>query len=224
MRVLVVEDYQPLANSLAQGLREAGYTVELSHDGRDGLAFALATPPDAVVLDVMLPGLDGLSVLKELRSAHNLVPVLLLTAKGELEDRVKGLDLGADDYLAKPFAFSELLARLRAIIRRRYDAATSIIAVGPLEVDTAGRSVRRDGVSIVLSATEFALLEYLALRQGQVVTRAEIWEHVYDFASSPSSNVVDVYIGYLRKKIDHDHAVKLIHTRRGLGYLLGVEG
>ncbi len=223
MRVLVVEDYLPLANSLAQGLDEAGYTVELAHDGADGLAIALDTPPDAVVLDVMLPGLDGFSVLTRLRAAKSLVPVLLLTAKGELEDRVKGLDLGADDYLAKPFAFTELLARLRAIIRRRYDGATSVITVGPLEVDTAGRSVRRDGVSIALSATEFALLEYLALRQGQVVTRAEIWEHVYDFASSPSSNVVDVYIGYLRKKIDHDHALKLIHTRRGLGYLLGVE-
>ncbi len=223
MRVLVIEDYLPLAQSLAQGLREAGYTVELAHDGRDGLEYARTAAPDAVVLDVMLPGLDGLAVLQALRAERHQVPVLMLTAKGELEDRVKGLDLGADDYLAKPFALSEVLARLRAIIRRRYQTAESVVRVGPLEVDSAGRGVKRDGVSITLSATEFALLEYLALRHGQVVTRAEIWEHVYDFASSPSSNVVDVYIGYLRKKIDHDHALKLIHTRRGLGYLLGVE-
>ena len=223
MRVLLIEDYVPLAESLSQGLREAGFTVELAHQGNDGLEFARTSPPDAIVLDVMLPGLDGFEVVRALRAQKCMVPVLMLTAKDDLESRVRGLDLGADDYLTKPFALAELLARLRAIIRRRYQSANNVLHVGPLEIDLSARSVKRDGVSIVLSATEFALLEYLALRQGHVVTRTEIWEHVYDFASSPSSNVIDVYIGYLRKKIDHEQAVKVIHTRRGLGYLLGVE-
>ena len=223
MRVLVIEDYAPLAQSLSQGLREAGFTVDLAMHGGDGLEFARTSPPDAIVLDVMLPELDGFEVLRALRGQKCLVPVLMLTAKDDLASRVKGLDLGADDYLTKPFALVELLARLRAIIRRRYQAADNLIRVGTLEIDLGARSVKRGGLPITLSATEFALLEYLALRQGQVVTRTEIWEHVYDFASAPSSNVIDVYIGYLRKKLDHDQAVKVIHTRRGLGYLLGVE-
>ena len=223
MRVLIIEDYAPLAESLSQGLREAGFTVDLALQGSDGLEFARTSTPDAIVLDVMLPALDGFEVLRALRAQKCLVPVLMLTAKDDLESRVKGLDLGADDYLTKPFALAELLARLRAIIRRRYQAADNLIRVGSLEIDVGARSVRRDGVVVALSATEFALLEYLALRQGQVVTRTEIWEHVYDFASSPSSNVIDVYIGYLRKKLDHDQPVKVIHTRRGLGYLLGLE-
>ena len=223
MRVLLIEDYLPLAESLSQGLREAGFTVDLAHQGADGLEFARTSPPDAIVLDVMLPVLDGFAVLQALRAQKCLVPVLMLTAKDDLESRVRGLDLGADDYLTKPFALAELLARLRAIIRRRYHAADNVIRVGALEIDLGARQVKRGGVPIVLSATEFALLEYLALRQGQVVTRTEIWEHVYDFASAPSSNVIDVYIGYLRKKLDHEQPVKVIHTRRGLGYLLGVE-
>ena len=223
MRVLIIEDYAPLAESLSQGLREAGFTVDLAMQGNDGLEFARTSPPDAIVLDVMLPELDGFEVLRALRAQKCLVPVLMLTAKDDLASRVKGLDLGADDYLTKPFALVELLARLRAIIRRRYQAADNLIHVGTLEIDLGARSVKRGGVPIALSATEFALLEYLALRQGQVVTRTEIWEHVYDFASAPSSNVIDVYIGYLRKKLDHDQAVKVIQTRRGLGYLLGVE-
>ena len=223
MRVLLIEDYLPLAESLSQGLREAGFTVDLAHQGADGLEFARTSPPDAIVLDVMLPVLDGFAVLQALRAQKCLVPVLMLTAKDDLESRVRGLDLGADDYLTKPCALAELLARLRAIIRRRYHAADNLIRVGALEIDLGARQVKRGGVPIVLSATEFALLEYLALRQGQVVTRTEIWEHVYDFASAPSSNVIDVYIGYLRKKLDHEQPVKVIHTRRGLGYLLGVE-
>jgi DNA-binding response OmpR family regulator len=221
VRVLLIEDYEPLARSVTQGLREAGYAVDRSADGEDGLWFAQSHPYDAIVLDVMLPKLDGLTVLRRLREQKSTAGVLILTARDQLADRVTGLDAGADDYLVKPFAFDELLARLRAVIRRSYRIQEAVIRVGDLEVDTSARIVRRGGSPIVLSAREYGLLEYLALRQGQVVTRAEIWEHVYDFASDPSSNVVDVYIGYLRRKIDQEGAPKLIQTRRGQGYLLG---
>ena len=169
----------------------------------------------------MLPKLDGLTILRRLRGQRNTTPVLVLTARDGVDDRVHGLDLGADDYLVKPFAFAELLARVRAIIRRRYQSSASTIRVGDLEIDTTARAVRRGETPIVLSAREYALLEYLAARRGQVVSRSEIWEHVYDFASQPSSNVVDVYIAYLRKKIEQERCPKLIHTRRGQGYVLG---
>jgi DNA-binding response OmpR family regulator len=221
MRVLVVEDYEPLARAVTQGLREAGYAVDLATDGEEGWAFASANAYDAIVLDVMLPKLDGLAVLRRVREKKDPAGVLLLTARDRVADRVTGLDAGADDYLVKPFEFPELLARLRAVIRRRYQVQAAVIRVADLEVDTGARVVKRGGKPVPLSAREYALLEYLALRQGQIVTRAEIWAHVYDFASDPSSNVVDVYIGYLRKKIDQDHDCKLIQTRRGQGYLLG---
>ena len=224
MRVLLVEDYEPLARSLAQGLREAGYAVDRSADGEEGLWFADSNPYDAIVLDVMLPKMDGLTVLRTLRERQNPAAVLMLTARDQLADRVAGLDAGADDYLVKPFELAELLARLRAVIRRRYHVGEAVIRIADLEVDTVARVVKRAGTAVALSAREYALLEYLALRKEQIVTRAEIWEHVYDFASDPSSNVVDVYIGYLRKKIDADREPKLIQTRRGLGYLLGTPG
>ena len=224
MRVLLVEDYEPLARSVAQGLREAGYAVDRSADGEEGLWYAEANAYDAIILDVMLPKLDGLTVLRTLREKKNPAAVLILTARDRLADRVSGLDTGADDYLVKPFEFAELLARLRALIRRRYRVGEAVIRIADLEIDTGGRMVRRGGAAIQLSAREYALLEYLALRRDQVVTRAEIWEHVYDFASDPSSNVVDVYIGYLRRKIDDDREPKLIQTRRGQGYLLGAPG
>jgi DNA-binding response OmpR family regulator len=219
LRILVVEDYPPLAKSLTQGLREAGYAVDTASDGEAGLAFAQTNPYDTIVLDLMLPKLDGLSVLSQVRS-HSAVPVLILTARDAVEDRVQGLDLGADDYLVKPFAFAELLARVRVLIRRCYQTAANKICLADLEIDTNARMVRRAGANLVLSAREYALLEYLAVRRGQVVARSEIWNHVYDFASEPSSNVIDVYIGYLRKKIDQDHTLKLIRTWRGLGYSL----
>ncbi len=224
MRLLVIEDYAPLANSVCQGFREAGYAVELARDGAEGLALAMGAPFDALILDVMLPGLDGFEVLKAIRAAHRDLGVVLLTARDAVKDRVHGLDLGADDYLVKPFAFEELLARVRSVIRRRYKSPTGTFKVGDLELDASSRIVTRAGIPIVLSAKEFALLEYLISRRGEIVTRAEIWDHAYDFASEPSSNVVDVYIGYLRKKIDQGHEVKLIHTRRGQGYVVEVAG
>jgi len=223
VRVLLVEDFEPFARSLAQGLREAGYAVDTAANGEEALTHAFATPYDGILLDLMLPKLDGLTVLRRLRENGSPAGILVLTARDQVSDRVTGLDLGADDYLAKPFPFEELLARLRAVIRRRYQAPSNIVRVGDLELDATARAVRRGGRPIALSAREYGLLEYLAMRRGQVVTRAEIHDHVYDFAAEPGSNVVDVYVGYLRKKIDEGQAVKLIQTHRGLGYSLGVE-
>jgi len=221
MRVLVVEDFAPLRRSLCQGLRESGYAVDDASDGEEGLALAETAPYDAVVLDLMLPKLDGLTLLERLRRKGHSVGVVVLTARDGVDDRVRGLDLGADDYLVKPFALEELLARVRAVIRRRYRSAQATIRVDDLEIDLGARRVTRGGRPVPLSAREYSLLEYLATRRGQVVTRAEIWDHVYDFASEPSSNVVDVYIGYLRRKLDDGDRPPLIHTRRGLGYVLG---
>jgi DNA-binding response OmpR family regulator len=221
MRVLVVEDYPPVLKAVAQGLREAGYAVDAASDGQEGLWFAEKGEYDVIVLDVLLPGVDGLTILRKLRAAGRHTHVLLLTARDTLQDRVAGLNEGADDYLVKPFAFEELLARVGALVRRKYDAKSPLLHIGDLEIDTARKTVHRAGESIDLTAREFALLEYLALRPGQPVSRTEIWEHVYDFNSSAQSNVVDVYIGYLRKKIERPDLPPLIHTRRGQGYQLG---
>ncbi|MEO7096601.1 MAG: response regulator transcription factor [Polyangiales bacterium] len=217
MRALVVEDYAPVRNAVREGLVEAGFAVDVAANGEDGLWHAEQNPYDVMILDIMLPKVDGLEVLRRLRAGGAKVPVLLLTAKDTVADRVTGLDLGADDYLVKPFAFAELLARVRSLIRRRYDTRDPKIRLADLEVDTARRSVRRGATAIALSAKEYALLEYLALRAGELVTRTEIWEHVYDFHSEAQSNVVDVYVGYLRKKLGPP---QLIHTRRGQGYVL----
>lgn len=221
MRLLVVEDYAPIRESVTQGLREAGFAVDSAADGQEGLWFAESHEYDVIVLDLMLPEIDGLTVLRKLRAAENPACVLILSAKDRLEDRVLGLNLGADDYLIKPFAFDELLARVQALVRRRYCVQDPLIRVENLEIDTAKRNVQRDGRNIELTAREYALLEYLAMRSGQVVTRTDIWQHVYDFLSDSHSNVVDVYIGYLRKKIESPELPKLIHTRRGQGYVLG---
>jgi DNA-binding response OmpR family regulator len=220
MRVLLVEDYMPLRESVTQALEEAGFAVDASADGEEGLWYARSSDYDAIVLDIVLPKLDGLSVLQQLRKAGSRTPVLLLTAKDTVADRVTGLDLGADDYLVKPFALEELLARVRALLRRKYDAADPIIHVQDLEVNTVSRIVRRGGERIDLTAREYALLEFLARRMGEIVSRTEIWEHVYDFRSTVESNVVDVYVGYLRKKIERGGLPRLIHTRRGQGYVL----
>lgn len=220
MRVLVVEDYRPIRVAVQEGLEEAGFAVDVAEDGESGLWMAQTNPYDALVLDLMLPKLDGASVMRQLRQGGSKVPILLLTAKDTVEDRVAGLDLGADDYLTKPFAFTELVARVRALIRRSYDAPDPVVRIADVEIDTARRLVQRRGETITLSAREYALLEYLALRAGQLVTRTQIWEHVYDFHSEARSNVVDVYVGYLRKKLG---APPIIHTRRGQGYVLAAE-
>ena len=223
MRVLVAEDHPSLARSLADGLRDEGYAVDLTFDGNEALHLASTNPYDALVLDIMMPGRDGFSIIQTLRRREIKTPILCLTARDAVPDRVKGLDLGADDYLVKPFAWEELIARVRSMVRRGHGNKSPVIAVGDLEVDTARRCARRGGNNIDLSAREYALLEYLASRQGEVVSRSDIWEHLYDQHDETTSNVVDVYIGYLRAKIDRDFPTKLIHTRRGQGYLLGTE-
>ncbi len=220
MRVLLVEDYTPLRESVAQSLAEAGLAVDAAADGAEGLWYAESDSYDAIVLDIMLPELDGLSLLRRLRDSGRQTPVLLLTARDTVEDRVLGLDSGADDYLVKPFALEELLARVRALVRRKYETAAPIICIQDLEVNTVSRQVVRGGERIDLTAREYALLEYLAHRAGQIVSRTEIWEHVYDFRATVESNVVDVYIGYLRKKLEPPGQSRLIHTRRGQGYVL----
>ena len=221
MRVLVVEDFRPLQQSLAKGLREAGLAVDTTCDGREGLWFATRNDYDVIILDLMLPGMDGLSILKKLRTQGLQNPVLILTAKDTLEDRVSGLNLGADDYLVKPFAFEELLARVRALLRRSYRKKTPSIKVQDLHIDPVTQCVCRGLKKIELTPREYALLEYLAMRSGEIVSRTDIWEHVYEFNSTASSNVLDVYIGYLRKKIDCCNQPALIHTVRGRGYMLG---
>lgn len=221
MRVLVIEDYGPVRAAVAKGLSEVGFAVDIAADGEQGLWLAQSGQPDVIVLDLMLPKMDGLTVLRKLRESHCPAHVLILTAKDAVEHRIEGLNLGADDYLPKPFVFGELLARVRAMIRRKYGEKNPVLRVGDLEISTASRGVKRAGETIDLTAREYALLEFLALRAGQVVTRTDIWEHVYDFYSDSTSNVVDVYIGYLRKKIERPGSPKLIHTRRGQGYMLG---
>jgi len=220
MRVLVAEDHASLARSIANGLREEGFAIDLTGDGEEALQWSRVNPYDCIVLDVMMPGRDGWSVLQHIRRNGSNVPVLMLTARDGVEDRVKGLNLGADDYLIKPFAFEELVARVRSLVRRGHDQKSTVVTIADLEVDTASKTVQRSGKSISLSAREYALLEYLIHREGRVVSRGEIWDHIYDQADETTSNVVDVYIGYLRNKIDRDFPVKLIHTRRGLGYVL----
>ena len=218
VRALVIEDYAPIRDAVSEGLTEHGFAVDAAKDGAEGWWFAEANPYDVVVLDIMLPKLDGLTLLQRLRAKGERVAVLLLTAKDTVDDRVRGLDLGADDYLVKPFAFAELVARVRALVRRRYDVRDPTLRIDDLAIDTVARTVRRADKDIPLSPREYALLEYLAIRAGELVTRTEIWEHVYDFNSDATSNVVDVYVGYLRKKLG---GPALIHTRRGFGYVLG---
>lgn len=223
MRLLVIEDYRPLQQSLTKGLREAGFAVDTTRDGAEGLWYATGSEYDVIILDLMLPGIDGLEILRKLRAKGLKSHVLILTAKDTLEDRVTGLDLGADDYLIKPFAFQELLARVRALLRRRYRQKNPRIKVKDLRIDLTTQRVWRGRQEIQLTPREYALLEYLAMRAGQTVSRTDIWEHLYEFSSSASSNVVDVYIGYLRRKFERPDRPRLIHTVRGRGYLLGAQ-
>lgn len=223
MRLLLIEDYRPLQQSLTKGLREAGFAVDATGDGQEGLWYAMSNDYDVIILDLMLPGLDGLSLLSRIRAKGRQNHVLVLTAKDTLEDRVKGLDLGADDYLVKPFAFEELLARVRALIRRSYRSKSPRIKVQDLLIDLTTQRVWRGQEEIYLTPREYALLEYLAIRAGQTVSRTDIWEHLYEFDSSASSNVADVYIGYLRRKIGRPGKPPLIRTVRGRGYILGAQ-
>ena len=220
MRVLVVEDQPEMNALLVRQLNEAHYSVDGCLNGNDALDYLAGGAYDAVVLDVMLPGVDGLEVLRRRRAAGDKTPVLLLTARDGVEDRVRGLDSGADDYLVKPFALQELLARLRVLIRRRTDQVSDVITVADLQVDCRAHTASRGGQVIALSAKEFAVLEYLARNAGVVLSRERISQGVWNYDYEGGSNVVDVYIRYLRKKLDEGREPKLIHTVRGAGYVL----
>ncbi len=220
MRILVVEDHPLLGQSITDGLREEGYAVDHVLDGSEALHLAETRPYDGIVLDILLPQTDGWSVLQTLRRKSIKTPVLCLSALGSVEDRVRGLQLGSDDYLVKPFAWNEFLARMQSVIRRGHCKASPMITVGDLEVDTARKLVRRAGKRIDLTAREYTLLEFLAHRADHVLSRQEICDHLYDQNEITTTNVVDVYIRYLRLKIDEGFETKLIHTHRGQGYML----
>jgi DNA-binding response OmpR family regulator len=220
VRLLLVEDHKPLIRALRQGLEEEGFAVDVAGDGEEADHKALSTNYDVIILDLMLPKKDGLTLLKSWREAGMQTHVIVLTARGALEDKIKGLDIGADDYLTKPFELEELLARIRALIRRRHQAKDPVLRIHDLTIDTAARVVKRSGQSIHLTPREYALLEFLAFHQGKVVTRTMIWEHLYDEHDESTSNVVDVYIRYLRNKIDKGFDLQLILTRWGEGYML----
>ncbi len=220
MRVLIVEDSETLRESLRVGLAREGFAVDVAGDGKLGLSYARNNPYDVLVLDLMLPGLDGMSVLAQLREKKEDRPhVLVLTARDRVEDRVLGLNAGADDYLVKPFAFDELLARIHALVRRRYEERSPAVSIGELAIDVVARKASYQGIALDLTAREYALLEYLALRRGHTVSREEIEDHIYDVNKLPSSNAVDSTVCILRAKLGSD-GKDLIRTRRGQGYVL----
>jgi heavy metal response regulator len=220
MRILVVEDEKKVASFIQRGLEAEHYTVDVAHDGDTGLARACDGHYDLLILDLMLPGRDGAAVLHELRARRHTLPILLLTARAAVTDKVRGLDLGADDYLTKPFEFAELLARVRALLRRGAGAPAPILTLADLALDPATREVTRGGRRIELTAREFALLEYLLRNPGRVLSRAVIAQHVWGVSFDTFTNVIDVYVNYLRRKIDADFEPKLLHTVRGAGYVL----
>ena len=220
MRLLVVEDEKKVASFVRKGLEEEGYAVDVAADGESGLELALDQVHDLIILDIHLPRMNGLRVLQELRRKKVKIPVLLLTVRATIEDKVLGLDAGADDYLTKPFAFQELVARVRALLRRRAEAEPPVLQIADLVLDPARRTVFRGGEKIELTAKEYTLLDYLMRNPGRVLTRTLIGEHVWDYDFDTSTNVIDVYVNYLRKKIDAGREMKLIHTVRGVGYML----
>jgi len=221
MRILVIEDDKKIASFLIKGLKQNGFAVDHAANGEDGLHLALATPYDAAVIDIMLPKLDGLSVVQGMRSNNINLPVLILSAKASVDDRIKGLQSDGDDYLVKPFAFSELLARVQALIRRATHATEpTTLTAGDLSMNLVTREVTRAGQNLDLQAREFSLLEYLLRNAGKVVSKALILEHVWDYSFDPQTNVVDVVVCRLRNKVDRDFAKKMIHTIRGVGYVL----
>ena len=223
MRLLVVEDEKKVASFVRKGLEEEGYAVDVAADGESGLELALDQVHDLIILDIHLPRMNGLRVLQELRRKKVTTPVLLLTVRATIEDKVLGLDAGADDYLTKPFAFQELVARVRALLRRRAEAEPPVLQIADLVLDPARRTVFRGGEKIELTAKEYTLLDYLMRNPGRVLTRTLIGEHVWDYDFDTSTNVIDVYVNYLRKKIDAGRETKLIHTVRGVGYMLKAE-
>lgn len=220
MRITLIEDEKQLANIVKKGLEEEGYSVDVAHDGEEGLYMVENYPSDVVILDVMLPLLDGFSILSSMRKKGIKTPVLLLTARDTITDKIKGLDSGADDYLTKPFEFGELLARIRALIRRKADIKDTVIRIGDLEINTANHEIKRGGRTIQLSAKEYAMLQYMAYNKDKIVSRTDLIEHIYDENFDANSNVLDVYVNFLRNKIDKGFKKKLIHTVRGAGYIL----
>jgi two-component system OmpR family response regulator len=221
MRILVIEDEAEVAAYLSKGLREHGYTVEQASDGKDGLFLALYEEFDAMIIDRMLPNVDGLSIIRSVRQANIATPVLILSALGQVDDRVAGLREGSDDYLVKPFSFSELIARLEALLRRPTPSGSQTrLVVGDLEMDLLGRTVHRGQDTIELKPREFSLLEYLMRHAGQVVTRTMLLEHVWDYHFDPQTNVIDVHISRLRQKIDRGYEQEMLQTVRGAGYTL----
>lgn len=224
MRILVVEDEKSIAGFIRQGLEEAGYAVDVASDGQAGFEYALVADYDALVVDIMLPKMDGLALVRALRRDGDKTPTLMLTARDTVDDRVEGLDAGADDYLVKPFAFPELLARIRALFRRPPLQSGTVLRIADLELDTSTRQVRRGDRPIELTPREYAVLEYLMRHPNQVLTRTQIGEHVWNFDFYHESNVIDVYIGYLRRKVELEAGAPLIHTVRGVGYRLSADG
>ena len=220
MRILVVEDNAPLREAVSERLRRDGFAVDDTGEGTEAAWLAVENPYSLIILDLTLPGIDGLEILRKIRMAKKETAVLVATARDAVSDRVIGLDAGADDYIIKPYSLDELMARARTQMRRLHGQSDPVISVADLEVDTKSRVARRAGIILDLTAKEFGLLELLALREGQVVRRADIWEQLYDFAEETDSNVIDVFINRLRKKSEASGGERLIHTRRGLGYLL----
>jgi heavy metal response regulator len=220
MRILLVEDERKLSAVVKKGLKEVHYAVDLADNGEDALFLAQSNPYDLIILDIMLPGRDGISICRQLRKEKNTTPILMLTARDDVEDKISGLDSGADDYLTKPFSFPEFLARVRALLRRKNTEKSTRLKVADLELDQLARQVWRKGRAIELTATEYSLLEYLMLNVGQVVTRTMISEHVWNDDFDSFSNVINVYVNYLRKKVDQGHEKQLIHSLRGVGYVL----
>jgi len=220
MKILLVEDEKRLSHFIKKGLIEQGFAVDQAYDGEEGLYLAKEETYDVIILDVMLPKLNGVEVCKQIRTSKKNIPVLMLTARGETEDKILGLDSGADDYLTKPFVFTELKARINALLRRSYHQVTNNLAIDDLELDPLKHIVRRNGKMIKLTPKEFAILELLLRRKNEVVTRTQVIEHVWDYNFESLSNVVDVFIGTLRKKIDRGYKIKLIHTLHGVGYMI----
>lgn len=220
MRILLVEDNKALVKSLKKGLEEESFAVDVALDGEEGLYLAENNPYDIILLDIMLPKMDGITVLRELRKKKIQTHILILTARDASDDKVKGLDEGADDYLTKPFHYDELLARIRALLRREHKIKEPVLKIGDLEINTRTHQVWRNKIEINLKPKEYAVLEYLAYHPNEIVSRTQLWEHIYEWQNESTSNVIDVYINYLRNKIDKDHKKKLLYTVRGEGYVL----